>query len=59
MIVLESTPDDTENAILDGILALIRPVMTLTDGLIDEVGGLKEALAKLHQMIDENGTENG
>ena len=28
-------------------------------GLIDEVGGLKEALAKLHQMIDENGTENG
>ena len=24
---------DTENAILDGIFALIRPVMTLTDGL--------------------------
>lgn len=32
-IVLESTPEDTENAILDGILALIRPVRTLTDGL--------------------------
>lgn len=30
MIVLESTPDETENAILDGILALIRPVMTFT-----------------------------
>ena len=32
-IVLESTPDDTENAILDGTLALISPVITLTDGL--------------------------
>ncbi len=28
-----STPDDTANAIRDGIFALIRPVMTLTDGL--------------------------
>ena len=25
------------------------------EGLIDEVGGIKEALAKLHQMIGENG----
>lgn len=32
MIVLESTPDDTENAILDGIFALISPVITFTDG---------------------------
>ena len=32
IIVLESTPDDTENAILDGTFALIRPVITLTDG---------------------------
>ena len=32
MIVLESTPDDTENAILEGIFALIIPVITLTEG---------------------------
>ena len=32
-VKLESTPDDTANAIRDGIFALIRPVMTLTDGL--------------------------
>ena len=31
-IVLESTPEDTENAIRDGIFALIRPVITFTDG---------------------------
>ena len=31
-IVLESTPDATENAIRDGTFALITPVMTLTDG---------------------------
>ncbi|MDD6182633.1 MAG: Clp protease, partial [Lachnospiraceae bacterium] len=24
------------------------------EGIINEVGGMKEALAKLHQMIDEN-----
>ena len=33
MIVLESTPDATEKAILDGTFALMTPVMTLTDGL--------------------------
>ena len=33
MIVLESTPDDTENAILEGTFALISPVITLTEGL--------------------------
>ena len=45
---------------------LVKDVGTMLEGpeavavgLIDEVGGLKEALAKLHQMIDENGTENG
>ena len=45
---------------------LVKDVGTMQEGpeavavgLIDEVGGLKEALAKLHQMIDENGTENG
>ena len=32
MMVRESTPEDTENAILDGTFALISPVMTLTDG---------------------------
>lgn len=44
---------------------LVKDVGTMLEGpeavavgLIDEVGGLKEALAKLHQMIDENGTEN-
>ena len=26
------SPEETENAILDGIFALIRPVMTLTEG---------------------------
>ena len=33
MMVLESTPEETANAILDGTLALIRPVMTFTEGL--------------------------
>ena len=33
MMVLESIDEETENAILDGILALIKPVMTSTDGL--------------------------
>ena len=32
MIVRESTPEETENAIRDGMFALISPVMTLTDG---------------------------
>ena len=32
-IVLESTCDDTANAILDGIFAFINPVITSTDGL--------------------------
>ena len=32
MMVLESTPEVTENAILDGMFALINPVITLTDG---------------------------
>ena len=31
--VTVSTPDDTENAIRDGIFALIKPVITFTDGL--------------------------
>ena len=31
-MVRESTPEETEKAILDGIFALITPVMTLTDG---------------------------
>ena len=33
MITLESIPEDTANAILDGIFALISPVTTLTEGL--------------------------
>ena len=32
-MVLESTWEDTANAILDGMFALIRPVITSTDGL--------------------------
>ena len=32
-IVLESTCDDTANAILDGIFAFIIPVITSTEGL--------------------------
>ena len=32
MIVLESTPEETEKAIREGTFALIRPVMTFTDG---------------------------
>jgi len=32
-MVLESTPDETANAILDGTFAFMRPVMTSTDGL--------------------------
>ena len=39
--------------------AMLEGPEAVAVGLIDEVGGLKEALAKLHQMIDENGTENG
>ena len=38
---------------------MLEGTEAVREGLIDEVGGLKEALAKLHQMIDENGTENG
>ena len=44
---------------------LVKDVGTLLEGkeavdigLIDEVGGLKDALAKLHQMIDKNKKEN-
>ena len=33
IIVLESTPDDTEKAIREGMFALINPVITFTDGL--------------------------
>ena len=33
MMVLESTPEETAKAILEGTLALISPVITLTDGL--------------------------
>lgn len=45
---------------------LVKDVGTLlegkdavTEGLIDEVGGLRDALAKLHQMIEKNRAENG
>ena len=34
MIVRESTPEETENAIRDGMFALISPVMTLTDATL-------------------------
>ena len=33
MIVRESVPLDTANAILEGTFALIKPVITSTDGL--------------------------
>ncbi len=59
------TQDQIEELMLNPT-QLVKDVGTMlegpeavTVGLIDEVGGLKEALAKLHQMIDENGTENG
>ena len=59
------TQDQIEELILNPT-QLVKDVGTMLEGpeavavgLIDEVGGLKEALAKLHQMIDENGTENG
>ena len=32
IIVRESTAEETDKAIRDGIFALIKPVMTLTDG---------------------------
>ena len=59
------TRDQIEELMLNPT-QLVKDVGTMLEGpeavavgLIDEVGGLKEALAKLHQMIDENGTENG
>ena len=59
------TQDQIEELMLNPT-QLVKYVGTMLEGpeavavgLIDEVGGLKEALAKLHQMIDENGTENG
>lgn len=59
------TQDQIEELMLNPT-QLVKDVGTMLEGpeavavgLINEVGGLKEALAKLHQMIDENGTENG
>ena len=59
------TQDQIEELMLNPT-QLVKDVGTMLEGpeavavgLIDEVGGLKEALAKLHQMIDENGTETG
>lgn len=59
------TQDQIEELMLNPT-QLVKDVGTMLEGpeavavgLIDEVGGLKEALAKLHQMIDENETENG
>lgn len=59
------TQDQIEELMLNPT-QLVKDVGTMLEGpeavavgLIDEVGELKEALAKLHQMIDENGTENG
>lgn len=59
------TQDQIEELMLNPT-QLVKDVGTMLEGpeavavgLIDEAGGLKEALAKLHQMIDENGTENG
>ena len=59
------TQDQIEELMLNPT-QLVKDVGTMLEGpeavavgLIDEVGGLKRALAKLHQMIDENGTENG
>ena len=59
------TQDQIEELMLNPT-QLVKDVGTMLEGpeavavgLIDEVGGLKEALAKLHQMIDENGKENG
>ncbi len=54
------TVDRLEHLMLDSN-ELVKDVGTMLvgdgavkEGLIDEVGGLKEALAKLHEMIDEN-----
>lgn len=38
---------------------LLEGEEAVKEGLIDEVGGLKDALAKLHQMIEKNRAENG
>ena len=58
------TQDQIEELMLNPT-QLVKDVGTMLEGpeavavgLIDEVGGLKEALAKLHQMIDQNSTEN-
>lgn len=59
------TQDQIEELMLNPT-QLVKDVGTMLEGpeavavgLIDEAGGLKEALAKLHQMIDENRAENG
>lgn len=59
------TQDQIEELMLNPT-QLVKDVGTMLEGpeavavgLIDEVGGLKEALAKLHQMIEENNEENG
>ena len=59
------TQDQIEELMLNPT-QLVKDVGTMLEGpeavavgLIDEVGGLKDALAKLNQMIDENRTENG
>ena len=58
------TQDQIEELMLNPT-QLVKDVGTMLEGpeavavgLIDEVGGLKEALAKLHQMIEENNEEN-
>ena len=57
--LLNSTAVDTANEYDASEIQVLEGPEAVAVGLIDEVGGLKEALAKLHQMIDENGTENG
>lgn len=59
------TQDQIEELMLNPT-QLVKDVGTMLEGpeavavgLIDEVGGLKEALAKLHQMIEQNSRENG
>ena len=51
---LEELMLDTSQLVKD-VGTMLEGEDAVREGLIDEVGGIKEALAKLHQMIGENG----
>ena len=53
---LEELMLDTSQLVKD-VGTMLEGEDAVREGLIDEVGGIKEALAKLHQMIGKNGQE--